>query len=124
MPRGGPDGGDGGDGGDVKFLVDPSLNTLLDYRYRPQLKADRGGPGSGKKRTGKRGQDAEIRVPPGTLVRDFETREVLADLTVAGEYVVLIKGGRGGRGNTRFATPTNRAPERTQPRRAGQCETP
>lgn len=122
VPRGGPDGGDGGDGGDVKFLVDPSLNTLLDYRYRPQLKADRGGPGSGKKRTGKRGQDAEIRVPPGTLVRDFETREILSDLTVAGECVVLVKGGRGGRGNTRFATPTNRAPERTQPGEPGNAK--
>ena len=122
VPRGGPDGGDGGDGGDVKFLVDPSLNTLLDYRYRPQLKADRGGPGSGKKRTGKRGQDAEIRVPPGTLVRDFETREILSDLTVAGECVVLVKGGRGGRGNTRFATPTNQAPERTQPGEPGNAK--
>ncbi len=121
-PRGGPDGGDGGDGGDVVLLVDPSLNTLLDYRYRPEVRAGHGGPGTGKKRAGKRGWNAEIRVPPGTVVKDFETREILADLTEAGARLALVRGGRGGRGNTRFATPTNRAPERTQPGEDGQTK--
>ncbi len=120
VPRGGPDGGDGGDGGNVVFIVDPHLSTLLDVRYRPQVRADRGDHGTGKKWTGKRGRDAEIRVPPGTVVRDTLTSEALADLTADDERVILLKGGRGGRGNARFATPTNRAPERAEPGGKGE----
>ena len=115
VPRGGPDGGDGGDGGDVVAVVDDRLNTLLDYRYRQHVAADRGGHGAGKKFKGKRGEDAVIRVPPGTIVRDAETGEVLADLTASEDRVVLLKGGHGGRGNARFATPTNQTPERANP---------
>lgn len=123
VPRGGPDGGDGGDGGDVVFIVDPRLNTLLDCRYRQHVRADRGAHGMGKKRTGKRGRDAELRVPSGTVVRDAQTGDLLADLTADGQRAVLLKGGRGGRGNARFATPTNRAPERADPGGKGQERT-
>ncbi len=123
VPRGGPDGGDGGDGGDVVFVVDPRLNTLLDCRYRQHVRADRGAHGMGKKRTGKRGRDAELRVPSGTVVRDAQTGDLLADLTADGQRAVLLKGGRGGRGNARFATPTNRAPERADPGGKGQERT-
>ena len=119
VPHGGPDGGDGGDGGDVVFIADPRLATLLDYRYRQHLHAGHGASGSGQKRTGRRGDDAEIPVPVGTLVKDADTGELLADLTDPGQRVVLLKGGRGGRGNARFATPTNRTPEYAQPGRAG-----
>ena len=119
VPRGGPDGGDGGDGGDVVFIADPRLATLLDYRYQQHLRAGHGASGSGQKRAGRRGDDAEIPVPIGTLVKDAETGELLADLTDPGQRVVLLKGGRGGRGNARFATPTNRTPEHAQPGQAG-----
>lgn len=120
VPRGGPDGGDGGDGGDVLVVVDPGLNTLLDFRYRQHVHAERGGHGAGKKRKGRRGQNAEIRVPPGTLIKDAETGRMIADLTAENERLVLLPGGRGGRGNAQFATPTNRAPERAEPGGAGQ----
>ena len=119
VPRGGPDGGDGGDGGDVVFIADPRLATLLDYRYQQHLRAEHGASGSGQKRAGRRGDDAEIPVPVGTLVKDAETGDLLADLTDPGQRVVLLKGGRGGRGNARFATPTNRTPEHAQPGQAG-----
>ncbi len=120
VPRGGPDGGDGGDGGDVVLAVSSQLNTLLDYRYRQHISADRGVHGKGKKWKGKRGEDAVIQVPPGTVVRDAETGESLLDLADADGPVVLLKGGRGGRGNTHFATPTNRAPEHAEPGGEGQ----
>ncbi len=120
VPRGGPDGGDGGDGGDVVCTVDARLSTLLDYRYQRQIVAGRGSHGMGKKQTGRRGFDADILVPPGTLIRDAQTGEILADLTEDGERVVLLRGGRGGRGNVRFATSTNQAPERLEPGREGQ----
>ncbi len=120
VPRGGPDGGDGGNGGDVVFTADPRLATLLDYRYQQHLHAGSGGHGSGQKRTGPRGDDAEIPLPVGTLIKDAETGEILADLTEPGQRVVLIEGGRGGRGNARFATPTNRAPEHAQLGQSGR----
>ncbi|MDA0747563.1 MAG: GTPase ObgE [bacterium] len=119
-PHGGPDGGDGGDGGDVVLVVDSRLNTLLDFRYRPHVEGGRGGHGSGKKFKGARGEVAEIRVPPGTVVRDADTGEILADLTEHETRLVLLRGGRGGRGNKRFATPTNRAPDYAQPGQPGQ----
>ncbi len=120
VPRGGPDGGDGGNGGDVVFISDPGLSTLLDYRYRQHLSAGHGEHGSGQKKAGRRGEDAEIPVPVGTLIKDTETGEILADLTEPGQRIVLIEGGRGGRGNARFATATNRAPEYVQPGEAGR----
>ena len=110
VPRGGPDGGDGGRGGDVVLVVDPALNTLADLRYRRHYRAGRGGHGEGGNRHGRRGQDCEVRVPPGTVVRDRDTGEVLADLSEPGQRIVVARGGRGGRGNARFATPRRQAP--------------
>ncbi len=120
VPRGGPDGGDGGDGGDVFVLADAGLNTLVNYRFHQHVRAEHGRPGTGKKFKGRRGASAMVRVPPGTVVRDADTGETLADLTACNERKVLVKGGRGGRGNARFATPTNRAPETAFPGEAGQ----
>jgi GTPase len=112
VARGGPDGGDGGDGGAVIVRSDTHLATLVDYRYKSRIAADRGNHGKGKNLTGARGEDAILRVPPGTVVRDGESGEFLADLVGADEQYVLLKGGRGGRGNARFATATNQAPRR------------
>src|SRR5262245_60868502 len=115
VPRGGPNGGDGGDGGDVVLVVDPGLGTLLDLSYPQQLRAGRGEHGRGKDQDGARGSDLVLRVPPGTVVHDVETGEVLADLRAAGERAIVARGGRGGRGNRHFATSTNRAPRRAEP---------
>src|SRR5947208_2364982 len=115
VPRGGPNGGDGGDGGDVVLAVDPGLSTLVDLSYPQHLRAGRGEHGRAKDEHGARGADLVLRVPPGTLVRDAETAELLADLSAAGERAVVARGGRGGRGNMHFATPTNRAPRRAEP---------
>ena len=119
VPFGGPDGGDGGNGGDVVCTVDPHLATLLDHRYQQHANAGRGGHGKGKNRTGSNGEDYALKVPPGTVVKDAASGDVLADLTESGERYVIAPGGRGGRGNARFATPTNRAPEHTEPGRPG-----
>ncbi len=120
IPRGGPDGGDGGKGGDVLFEVSPNISTLLDLRYRPHQKAGRGGNGMGKDRHGANGDSLKIYVPAGTLVKDAETGEVLADLTDPGKPLVLFKGGRGGQGNARFASSTNKAPKFAQPGEPGE----
>ncbi|RME10280.1 MAG: GTPase ObgE [Ardenticatenia bacterium] len=110
VPKGGPDGGDGGDGGNVVLEVDGGLSTLLDLRYRKVYRAKNGAPGMGKNMRGRNGEDLVIKVPPGTLVFDEETGEQLADLTEAGQRIVLLRGGRGGRGNARFVSSTNQAP--------------
>lgn len=110
VPLGGPDGGDGGRGGDVIFIVDPGLRTLLDFRYQQHIRAERGEHGQGSNRHGKGAKDTEVKVPPGTQVRDAETGALLADLTEEGESFVVAKGGRGGRGNTRFSSPADKAP--------------
>lgn len=110
VPRGGPSGGDGGDGGDVVFVVDPGMSTLLDFKFKLHFRAENGRPGMGDKKAGRDGSDLEVRVPPGTVVKDADTGEILGDLTAPGERLVVAKGGRGGRGNARFATPTRRAP--------------
>ncbi|HOB30355.1 MAG: GTPase ObgE [Bacillota bacterium] len=120
VPYGGPAGGDGGAGGDVIFRVDANLNTLYDLRYRPHLIAKNGRPGEGSNRYGKRGQDLIVRVPPGTLLRDVETGEIIADLTEIGQEVVVARGGKGGRGNARFATSVNRAPRRFEEGKPGE----
>lgn len=120
VPRGGPNGGDGGDGGDVVVVADAQLATLLDLRYQKQYRATRGEHGRGKDQHGKRGDDRLIVVPVGTVVRDARTAEVLADLQAVGERVVVAKGGRGGRGNARFATSTNRSPRHAQPGLPGE----
>jgi len=112
VPRGGPDGGDGGDGGDVVFVVDPNLNTLVKFKYRQHFRAKRGGHGQGACKHGRDGEDVVVSVPPGTVVRDADTGDVLADLSEPDDRVVVARGGRGGRGNARFATPTRQAPRR------------
>ena len=122
IPKGGPDGGNGGKGGDVILLVDAQLATLLDFSYPQQFRASKGAHGKGKDQTGKNGEDLIIRVPVGTLVRDDQTGEVLEDFGFDGQQFVAAKGGRGGRGNARFATPTQRAPRRADKGEEGeQC---
>lgn len=112
---GGPSGGDGGKGGDVIFEATSSLSTLLELRHRPHQKAEHGHNGMGKNRHGAGGDDLLIRVPVGTVIKDVETDDVLADLTENGQRVILLKGGRGGQGNARFASATNKAPKFAQP---------
>ena len=113
---GGPDGGDGGKGGDIVFEAVAGLNTLIDFRYTQHFKAPRGGHGQGKNRKGAAGKDLVIKVPVGTQVISDEDREtVLADLTEAGQRVVFLEGGLGGRGNASYKTSTNRAPRQHQP---------
>lgn len=118
--KGGPNGGDGGAGGDVVLEVDPSLTSLLDFKYQPRLAATRGEHGRGKDQHGHRGADAVAKVPLGTIVRDVDTGEVLADLTAAGARVVVARGGRGGRGNAYFKSSTNQAPRYSQPGEPGE----
>jgi GTP-binding protein len=119
VPRGGPDGGNGGNGGSVILQVSPHLTTLLDFRYRKIFKARRGQHGMGKNMYGKNAPDLVIAVPPGTIVHDGETGEVLADLTKAGDAFVAAVGGRGGRGNSAFVSATDQAPDRADPGRPG-----
>lgn len=123
VPRGGPDGGDGGDGGDVIFRVDEGETMLISLHSRPHYEAGRGEHGRGKNQTGARGRDVVCRVPPGTLVQDAETGALLCDLTQPGQEFVVARGGRGGRGNTRFATATRRAPRFGEPRQPGEVRT-
>ncbi len=120
IPLGGPDGGDGGRGGDVLFVADPHLNTLIDFRYSQHIKAKRGGNGMGKGRTGASAPDRVVKVPLGTVVRNDEDGATLFDFIEAGQRVVLARGGRGGQGNQRFKTSTNRAPRHAQPGEAGE----
>jgi GTPase len=120
IPLGGPNGGDGGKGGDLLFEATAALSTLLELRYRPHLKAERGRNGMGKDRHGAGGKELKILVPVGTIIRDAETGEILADLTEPGKPVVLLKGGRGGQGNARFATATHKAPRFAQPGEPGE----
>jgi GTP-binding protein len=114
IPRGGPAGGDGGDGGDVVLVVDPQLLTLLDYRYIREHKARSGEKGHGRDMNGVNGAHLELKVPPGTLVKDAATGEVIVDLSQGQERFVIAKGGRGGLGNMNFATSTNQAPRYAQ----------
>lgn len=119
VPRGGPAGGDGGRGGDVRLTADPGLSTLLDFHYRRHFRAGRGRHGSGGNRTGADGEGITIPVPVGTVVRDDTTGEALGDLAEAGQMLVVARGGRGGWGNARFASPRNRAPRRADPGQPG-----
>jgi GTPase len=120
IPRGGPNGGDGGKGGDVILQADAQLTTLLDLTYPKQLRAQKGNHGKGKDQTGKNGENLIIRVPVGTLVRDDQTEEVMQDLLFDGQQFVAAGGGRGGRGNARFATSTLRAPRHAEKGEKGQ----
>jgi GTP-binding protein len=119
VPRGGPDGGDGGRGGHVIIKADRQLNTLLDLRYQHFYRAKKGEHGRGKKMHGKDGDDLTILVPAGTIVKDEETSELLADLDAEGKKVIVAKGGRGGLGNAHFATPTKQTPRFAQPGERG-----
>ena len=120
VPKGGPDGGDGGNGGNVFVTADSNLTTLLDYRYRTTWKAERGVHGKGKNKTGATGDDVVLPVPPGTVIRDAATREQIGEVLRSGDTVLVAKGGRGGRGNSRFATSTHRAPREWEPGEAGE----
>ncbi|MBI3287609.1 MAG: GTPase ObgE [Chloroflexi bacterium] len=120
VPRGGPDGGNGGKGGDVYLVVDPQMNTLLAFRRRRHFRAERGGHGKGKKQYGKQGADLEIAVAPGTIVRDAESGELLADLTQPGQPALVARGGRRGRGNAAFASPSYQAPRLAEKGEPGQ----
>src|SRR5437868_1820220 len=113
-PFGGPDGGDGGRGGSVYIEARPNLNTLIEYRYRQHFKAGSGEPGSRQKMHGASGDDIVLSVPCGTVVRDAETNQLLADLVEPGQRVIVARGGRGGLGNVHFATSTHQAPRESQ----------
>jgi GTP-binding protein len=120
VPRGGPDGGDGGKGGDVILKSSLHRRTLYPFQFKRQFKAEKGAHGQGKQKTGRNGSDLIIEIPPGTLVKDTATGEVIKDFTTAGESFTVVKGGRGGLGNARFKTSTNRTPRYAQPGEAGQ----
>ncbi|MBQ7410651.1 MAG: GTPase ObgE [Clostridia bacterium] len=110
VAAGGPDGGDGGRGGDVYFEVDPNANTLIDFRFTKKFKAENGQNGSGGHKFGKSGQDIIVKVPVGTIVKDAETGKVIVDMSKEGQKELILKGGRGGKGNSHFATSTRQAP--------------
>lgn len=110
VPRGGPDGGDGGRGGNIVLVVDQHLNTLSEFRHKKVFKAPKGSNGRGKNQTGASGEDFLIKIPPGTMVFDEKKGTLIGDLVEEGQRLVVCKGGRGGRGNTRFKTATNKAP--------------
>jgi GTP-binding protein len=120
VPRGGPDGGSGGHGGDVIVAAEAHLRTLADFAHRRHYRAQAGGRGGPKRHRGKDGADAEIRLPVGTVVRDADDRRVIADLVQAGQRVVVSRGGRGGRGNAKFASPTRRTPRFAENGEPGQ----
>lgn len=120
VPEGGPSGGDGGKGGDIIMEVEEGLRTLLDFRYQKHFKAERGEHGRNKAQHGANAKDTIIKVPPGTVIIDDDTKEVIADLVRHGQRVILAKGGKGGRGNMRFATPANPAPEISEKGEPGQ----
>ncbi len=120
VPRGGPDGGDGGRGGDVVLVGDESLATLVDFRYRKHYRAERGGHGGGQQRTGRSGADCEVPVPVGSQVFNDETGELIGDVTEPGQRLVVARAGRGGHGNARFKSSTNRTPREQTDGTAGE----
>jgi GTP-binding protein len=127
VPRGGPSGGDGGHGGSVYLVASPHINTLINFRFHPEFEAERGEHGMGSNCTGHGGADLELAVPIGTLVTERTTEgdppyRLIADLAEEGQRVLVAKGGRGGMGNARFATATNRAPRKVQPGEAGEIK--
>jgi GTP-binding protein len=120
VPKGGPDGGDGGHGGSIYVRADPNLSTLLDYRYRTRWQAERGAHGKGKTQTGASGADLELPVPPGTVIRDLASGQVVGEALEREVPILVARGGRGGRGNARFATATHQAPREWEPGEAGE----
>jgi GTPase len=123
VPRGGPNGGDGGDGGSILIEASRSYQTLIDQKYQPLYRARRGEHGRGKDQHGASGPDRTIKVPLGTVIRDAETGEILADLVTEGQRALVVRGGQGGRGNARFATSTRQAPRFAQPGTPGEVRT-
>ncbi|MAG55800.1 MAG: GTPase ObgE [Planctomycetes bacterium] len=123
LPKGGPDGGDGGRGGHVIFVADESENTLLTLVRNPHIRAKKGGYGMGNNRTGKNGEDHLVKVPVGTIIKDFETGVALKDLADPEQEVIVVKGGRGGYGNARFKSSTNQTPRRVDMGSAGEERT-
>jgi GTP-binding protein len=120
IPRGGPDGGDGGKGGDVIFRTVSQKRTLYDFRYKKHFAAEKGGDGAGRLKTGKKGKDLIIEIPPGTLISDAGTGSILKDMVEPDDTFVIARGGRGGQGNKKFATSTHRTPRFAQPGEEGQ----
>jgi GTP-binding protein len=119
IPRGGPDGGDGGKGGDVILHSTSRRRTLYPFQFKRQFKAQKGGHGQGKQKTGKSASDLVIEIPPGTLVRDAESNDLLHDFTDSGQNFIILKGGRGGKGNLHFRSSTHRTPRFAQPGESG-----
>ena len=120
IPKGGPDGGDGGRGGSVILVADENLNTLIDYRFQPRYRADNGRPGEGRNKTGAGGRDLVLKVPVGTTVYNDETNTLIGEVVADADLMTVAEGGRGGLGNTRFKSSTNRAPRRTTPGTPGE----
>jgi GTP-binding protein len=120
VPKGGPDGGDGGNGGNVIIHVDPHMTTLLDFHYKRHYKAENGEHGKGALKHGKNGKDVLIKIPAGTIIRDLETGEIIADLTKIDQMVVVAHGGKGGRGNAHFKSSTLQSPRISQPGTKGE----
>ena len=123
VPKGGPDGGDGGNGGSVLLVADKNLHTLIDFRYKKRYRAKRGQHGLGSNKHGKSAPDLFIRVPVGTLVKNMENGVLICDLTQDGQNIVVAKGGRGGRGNARFSTPTHQSPREWEVGKPGETFT-
>ena len=121
IPKGGPDGGDGGHGGSVMLMADENLNTLIDYRFQPRYRADNGRPGAGRNKTGAGGSDLVLKVPVGTAIYNDETNTLVGEVVADGDVMTVAEGGRGGLGNTRFKSSTNRAPRRTTPGTPGEA---
>lgn len=120
VPKGGPAGGNGGNGGNVIFIADKNLNTLLDVRYKRKYVAENGKPGGSSLKDGRNGKDVVIKVPVGTVIKDAETEKILFDLDEDGKIFIGAKGGRGGKGNSNFATPTNQTPRYAEPGKEGE----
>ncbi|NDG84294.1 MAG: GTPase ObgE [Proteobacteria bacterium] len=120
IPRGGPDGGDGGKGGSVVFVSTTNLSTLQDFRFKRTYQAENGQPGQGKNKAGRDGEDIEVKIPVGTVIKDLETGEILFDFAESDQRWVAAKGGRGGKGNTHFVTATFQAPKFAQPGEEGE----
>jgi len=123
VPKGGPNGGDGGKGGGILFKATSQLSTLIDFRYKAHYKAQRGEHGQGGLKTGKDGSDEVILVPCGSIIKNFETGKIIAELTRDGQEALILRGGRGGKGNNHFKTSTNQAPRFAQPGEEGKEET-
>jgi len=123
IPRGGPDGGNGGNGGNIIFKADPGKRTLVDFKTKRSFAAQNGSPGKGKQQTGKTGRDTIVPIPPGTIISNVETEEIIADMVRPDETFAFLDGGRGGKGNKHFASSTHRSPRFAQPGEPGQTAT-